>query len=44
VYQARPVQRFENLSAEKSPLEWDVAAGNSVSLSINLVQGMMTKK
>jgi hypothetical protein len=40
----RARKRIKDLPAESSPLELDLAAGNSVSLTIDLMQGTMTKK
>jgi hypothetical protein len=36
-------KRIKDLPADKSPLELDLAAGKSVSLTIDLVRGTMTK-
>jgi hypothetical protein len=37
-------KRIKDLPADKSPLELDLAAGSSVSVTVDLVRGTLTKK
>jgi hypothetical protein len=40
----KAMKRIKDLAADKSSLELDLAAGNSVEITVDLVRGTMTKK
>jgi hypothetical protein len=40
----KATKRIKDLPADKSSLELDLAAGNSVEITVDLVRGTMTKK